>query len=296
MAFLCSVFRLQVVRRFFWKSVGCGKRFLQLFLDRTRPFLHRLCRSSSGHERHDIWKPNHHYHFNSRPWWPWSCLLFWNSSSDKYFGEHADRCQFLKRKPGASEGERERERERDCYRGVQMSREADWVPWKTLEHTMIPLRSSVVTWRWAHLSCTLFCIQINCQYVCQEVRKLEKNHAPIFFMFTIKKENTWTIKHMTHTTQLQAHMWHARAHTYVHIHERTHTHASRMHACIYAQSAIIPPSTECKIFLKIFGIIVQQRKPLFLPRKLREAQNNVEICMDLFFSNEKFILSNWTSI
>ena len=51
---------------FFWKSVGCGKRFLQLFLDRSRPFLHRLYRSSSGHEQHHIWKPNHH-HFYARP-------------------------------------------------------------------------------------------------------------------------------------------------------------------------------------------------------------------------------------
>ena len=46
-----------------------------------------------------------------------AALLFWNSSSDKCFCEHTDscRCQFLKRKPGASEeeGERERERERE---------------------------------------------------------------------------------------------------------------------------------------------------------------------------------------
>ena len=40
-----------------------------------------------------------------------AALLFWNSSSDKVFCEHADRCQFLKREPGASEEERERERE-----------------------------------------------------------------------------------------------------------------------------------------------------------------------------------------
>ena len=62
---------------FFWKSVGCGKRFLQLFLDRTSRFftgLKPLCRSSSGHERYDIWKPNHHYHFYARPWWAWSCF------------------------------------------------------------------------------------------------------------------------------------------------------------------------------------------------------------------------------
>ena len=42
-----------------------------------------------------------------------AALLFWNSSSDKCFCEHADRCQFLKREPGASERERERERERE---------------------------------------------------------------------------------------------------------------------------------------------------------------------------------------
>ena len=33
-------------------------------------------------------------------------LLFWSSSSDKCFCKHADRCQILKREPGASEGER----------------------------------------------------------------------------------------------------------------------------------------------------------------------------------------------
>ena len=37
-----------------------------------------------------------------------AALLFWNSSSDKRFCEHADRCQFLKREPGASEREREK--------------------------------------------------------------------------------------------------------------------------------------------------------------------------------------------
>ena len=37
-----------------------------------------------------------------------AALLFWSSSSDKCFCEHADRCQFLKREPGASEGERDR--------------------------------------------------------------------------------------------------------------------------------------------------------------------------------------------
>ena len=42
MAFLPAFSGSQVVRRFFWKSVGCGKRLLQLFLDRTQLFLHRL--------------------------------------------------------------------------------------------------------------------------------------------------------------------------------------------------------------------------------------------------------------
>ena len=42
-----------------------------------------------------------------------AALLFWNSSSHKCVCEHADRCQFLKREPGASEEERERERERE---------------------------------------------------------------------------------------------------------------------------------------------------------------------------------------
>ena len=42
-----------------------------------------------------------------------AALLFWISSSDKGFCEHADRCQFLKREPGqVMERERERERER----------------------------------------------------------------------------------------------------------------------------------------------------------------------------------------
>ena len=184
MAFWCSVFRPHVVRRLVWQSVSFGKIFLQLFLDRTWPFLHRLCRSSSGHERHDIWRPNHTTTSTLDRDELGADLLFWNSSSDKCFCEHADRCQILKKEPGASERPsetvwvRERERERASHldkklsRGVQMLGEADWVPWITLEHTMIPQRSSVITRRWAHLSCTLFCILINCQYVCQEMRKL----------------------------------------------------------------------------------------------------------------------------
>ena len=52
-----------------------------------------------------------------------AALLFWNSSSDKSFCEHADRCQFLKREPGASEEERERERERE--RETERDRQTD---------------------------------------------------------------------------------------------------------------------------------------------------------------------------
>ena len=68
------------------------EKFLQLFVDRTRPFLHRLWRSSSGHEGHDIWKPNHHYCTKSTLDRDelGAALLFWNSSSDRCCCEHAD--------------------------------------------------------------------------------------------------------------------------------------------------------------------------------------------------------------
>ena len=301
----------------------------------------------SGHQRHDIWTP--------QPPLPlllstvMSLELLYCSGiavSDNCFCEHADRCQFLKRLPGASEEERQRERERereeretvtefewvrererererdrqtdrqaegererashlDQKKIVQRSPNADrsWLSsLKTLEHTMIPQWSSVITWRWAHLSCTLFCILINCQYVCQEVRKL-KNHAPIFLIFTIKKENTWTIKHITHThtSQLQAHMWHARAHTYVHIHEHTHTHTHThprlTHACVHIRTVIYKFHLQQNVRFFFFNFWhYHPAKITILPRKLREA-NNVEICMDFFFfSNKKFILSNWTSM
>ena len=108
-ACLCSVLRLQVVRRFFFFLEKCRlwERFLHLFLDRSRTLLHRLCRSSShGGDMHDI-------RYGSPTTTPTStldrdelgaALLFWKSSSDKCLCEHADRCQFLKRGPGASEG------------------------------------------------------------------------------------------------------------------------------------------------------------------------------------------------
>ena len=81
-----------MVRRFVWQSVGSGNSFLQLFVDRTWPFLHRLWRSSSGHEGHDIWKSNHHYCTTSTLDRDelGAALLFRNSSSDRCCCEHGD--------------------------------------------------------------------------------------------------------------------------------------------------------------------------------------------------------------
>ena len=133
------------------------------------------------------------------------------------------------------------------------------------------------------------------------VRKWEncERSCANFFLFTIKK-----IKHLnnhTHDTHLHYSYkhtcdMHEHTHTCTFTNTHTHTHTRLTHACVIIHTVIYQFHLQQNARNFFFNFWhYWPAKITILPRKLREAQNNVEICMD-FFSNKKFILSNWTSI
>ena len=60
----------------------------------------------------------------------------------------------------------------------------------------------------------------------------------LVWLFTITRENTWTIKHMTHTyiTVTSTHV--TCSSTHIHAHSRTHTHPSLTHAWVHIRTVI----------------------------------------------------------
>ena len=103
---------------------------------------------------------------------------------------------------------------------------------------------------------------------------------------TLEQSNTWD----TLTSQLQAHMWHARAHTYVHIHERKHTPTP--HACMHAYThSHLHTKNHCFFFrnLKFHANAIIRRMIAFAWNfKLRKKKNSGSLCV--FSSTSRALL------
>ena len=115
--------------------------------------------------------------------------------------------------------------ENRCDVRFQLSREADWVLWKHLSTPWFP-SSSISHNMKVSIFVLYFVLYPDKLPVCVAgSEKIVKNHAPIFFIFTIKKEHTWTIKHMTHLHYSYKHTCDMHEHTHMCTFMNTHTHA-----------------------------------------------------------------------
>ena len=101
-----------------------------------------------------------------------------------------------------------------------------------------------------------------------------KSMRQFYYIYNKKRKH---LNNQTHHTHLHAHIWHAGTHICA-IHARTHTPSP--HACMraYAQSSINSTFSRILDFFVHF-LHYHPAKITILPRKLREAQHNVEICM-----------------
>ena len=198
------------------------EKFLQLFLDRTRPFLHRLWRLSSGHEEHDIWKPNHHYctTFTLDRDELGAALLFWNSNSDRCCCEHAAASwrendgpvregEQVILKKNCPEESRCREEQTEF---LQKHWSTPWFPAVISHNTKV---STFVMY---------FVLHPDKLSVCLSGNETVKSMRQFYYI--------WTIKPMTHS---YTHTYDMQAHTYVQF-THAHTHPLLMHACVHTHS------------------------------------------------------------
>ena len=83
-----------------------------------------------------------------------------------------------------------------------------------------------------------------------------KSWANFFYFYNKKRKY---LNNQTRDTLTRTHVKCMHTHTHMNIHARTYTHASRMHAGIYAQSSIrILNTTQNWVFSKAFRSIAHQ--------------------------------------